>query len=881
MFTDNYDGSTWKKWDLHIHTVASDGKGTPEDIINAAVNEGMSVIAITDHHTTRSIDEAKRIGKEKGITVISGIEFRTEYGKESVHMIGLFPDKYNEVELNQKALEEVILNPLGLSRTLIVAKGRENNPALDEEAAFRNGWFHFQVDFKKASDLIHQYGGIVTVHSGDKSNSIEEMKHDGPGKTNVRDVVDSLGPVKEELLNNYIDICEKGSFTNKNIDFYLKNFNKPVIAASDAHKVRRVGKVFSWIKADATFEGLKQIKYEPEQRVRIQENIPDPKSDYQVIDSVIINHPDFGEQTIPFNNNLNAIIGGRSSGKSILLGCIAKLSNYYGEIKKDNPEYNSYIDEVSSNMQVIWKDKTENNSRKVEYFPQSYINSLASKSDKTVKLIEDILKGDDARKIAFETYEASISKNISEVSNLIEILNKLEYRKKENKKDAENIGDLDGINKEIIKLSKEVDDIKGKITNKLSEEEEDSYLKLKEEKTEKNCIVEQCELAEQQLINLKNAKLFKDLSGELIGLPEDVKNDFIIKLEDIERQIQKEWHDFIEKQMEKNTKQILELKKRIEEILNSSEYIKGESYYKENAAITQLNKLLEGEKNKKKKIDELMGNTLELDQEIQKNYSDLIKCEIMYKTKADELAQKISMERDDVKIYPKVTFDDDAFKEFVDSTFNKKSTMIKNLMEYVYESETSFCGDIEKLYQSILRDEVSIKGARDKKQVILEMFTTNFYKITYNVEYQNDNLESMSEGKKAFVILRMLLDFNENTCPILIDQPEDDLDNRAIYNDLVAYIRNKKKERQIILVTHNPNIVVTADAEEVIVANQNGIHNENKDGVRFEYRSGSIENTYKTSDQFILYSQGIREHICDILEGGDVAFIKRENKYDL
>ena len=110
---------------------------------------------------------------------------------------------------------------------------------------------------------------------------------------------------------------------------------------------------------------------------------------------------------------------------------------------------------------------------------------------------------------------------------------------------------------------------------------------------------------------------------------------------------------------------------------------------------------------------------------------------------------------------------------------------------------------------------------------------------------------------------------------------EDDLDNRAIYNDLVNYIRKKKGERQIILVTHNPNIVVASDAEEVIVANQHGVHNENVDAVKFAYCSGSIENTFKTDAETILERQGIREHICEILEGGDVAFIKRENKYRL
>lgn len=185
-------------------------------------------------------------------------------------------------------------------------------------------------------------------------------------------------------------------------------------------------------------------------------------------------------------------------------------------------------------------------------------------------------------------------------------------------------------------------------------------------------------------------------------------------------------------------------------------------------------------------------------------------------------------------------------------------------------------------FDNIVKGIVPLKGGKDKKQAAVELLSTNYYYFMYNVVYQGDTLSSMSEGKKAFVILRLLLDFDENKYPILIDQPEDDLDNRAIYNDLVTYIRNKKLERQIILVTHNPNITVGTDAEEIIVANQHGAHTENQDGVKFEYRSGAIENSYKRDGtKTVLLSQGIREHVCDLLEGGDIAFKKRESKYGL
>ena len=76
-------------------------------------------------------------------------------------------------------------------------------------------------------------------------------------------------------------------------------------------------------------------------------------------------------------------------------------------------------------------------------------------------------------------------------------------------------------------------------------------------------------------------------------------------------------------------------------------------------------------------------------------------------------------------------------------------------------------------------------------------------------------------------------------------------------------------------------MVVSSDSENVIVANQQGNDSKNSNGCRFQYISGALENN-KSKDkdcEFILQSQGIREHVCEILEGGEAAFIKREQKY--
>ncbi len=131
------------------------------------------------------------------------------------------------------------------------------------------------------------------------------------------------------------------------------------------------------------------------------------------------------------------------------------------------------------------------------------------------------------------------------------------------------------------------------------------------------------------------------------------------------------------------------------------------------------------------------------------------------------------------------------------------------------------------------------------------------------------------------VLLELILHLSNAEDPILIDQPEDNLDNRTIYNELNQFVKDKKVQRQIIFVTHNANLVVATDAENVLVANQSG-QDQGKDNreFTFEYVSGGLECTFRDPNASgILYQMGTREHTCDILEGGRDAFEKREKKY--
>lgn len=228
-----------------------------------------------------------------------------------------------------------------------------------------------------------------------------------------------------------------------------------------------------------------------------------------------------------------------------------------------------------------------------------------------------------------------------------------------------------------------------------------------------------------------------------------------------------------------------------------------------------------------------------------------------------------------------------AFTEFIYEAFdNRYFTSFNNKHGYTItdpredEYDDHLLIDIwDALLMKSKIGELNLKGTYTLKTALERLFD-NWFNLHYSVTSGNDTIADMSAGKKAHALLELLISLKDTSCPILIDQPEDDLDNRSIYNDLVRFIKNKKFDRQIIVVTHNANVVLGADAEQIIIANQNGKDTPNNDELRFEYRSGAIEdNDYDLTQKGILYQKGIQTQICDILEGGKIALELRSNKY--
>ncbi|XMB01272.1 hypothetical protein QNH99_00645 [Pantoea allii] len=133
--------------------------------------------------------------------------------------------------------------------------------------------------------------------------------------------------------------------------------------------------------------------------------------------------------------------------------------------------------------------------------------------------------------------------------------------------------------------------------------------------------------------------------------------------------------------------------------------------------------------------------------------------------------------------------------------------------------------------------------------------------------YRGRTIDKLSVGQRGTFYVSLKLATDPFGSPFVFDQPEDDLDNDFIMRQLVPLFRAIKKYRQVIIVTHNANLVINSDSEQVIVASN--------DGEIIEYNSGAIE------DGNIKSQTGIRHYICSILEGGHIAFSNREKKYGI
>ena len=160
--------------------------------------------------------------------------------------------------------------------------------------------------------------------------------------------------------------------------------------------------------------------------------------------------------------------------------------------------------------------------------------------------------------------------------------------------------------------------------------------------------------------------------------------------------------------------------------------------------------------------------------------------------------------------------------------------------------------DVKKL----MRQAGSVSGLYDY------LYQLSYIAPMYMLKYGNKILNELSPGEKGMILLIFYLLVDKNETPLVIDQPEDNLDNQTIVDVLVNCVKYTRKRRQIFMVTHNPNLAVVCDADQIISSSIDKVNGNN-----VKYLCGAIENP------------SINPDVVNILEGTKIAFDIRGDKY--
>ena len=879
-------GSEWRKWDLHIHTPASYDwdkkcKETVKDIIDKAIAEKLSVIAITDHHTVKGIDDVVKAVNGKDLTVLPGVEMRTDKGNKGIHIIGVFNSS-----VTSKTIYDKLLCPLNLSENDVKKKG--------------NG--QICCNFEEACQKIHELGGLVLLHAGNKSSSIEQLDSDVRAvlKKDLAFLVDIFEVSNEKQVDDYHKIVFPKIKREFPCVITSDACDRSKLKYKDGHSTEVIGKSFTWIKADPTFEGLKQIIYEPRDRVRIQKNNPEPLKSFYSINSLKISNGNINRNLsienvgIPLNRNLVSVIGGKGSGKTALLDLIANC--YPGKIDLSNK--NSFVNRIFDEGQDLLASinflNQENFSKKlaeakfvtdsdIEYIPQGQIENKIGNTREFHNFLQNLIfKSDKVGNSTayFEYYENE--KNKKEIKQKIEELNQGIFTIETQIKNE----NIENINRQLKLKETEKTDIQEKINSAkklFTKEKLDEVNKLQRElsvfKDRRDKLANLNHLTKGTLEKLteienlnKNIEIIKNLANELnlknvtVGVIEyktvkdqieNIQKKAALELSTISKSIEQTQHK-IEK-LQKNKKEYIILLNKVKEVDVAINLLKSRQ-----KNIEELNKSLSEKVEKRWVLYEQLISTYLL---LRRKYKELIG---VFSKDAYEILAGIEFKSSlifDFENFAKIGKDILDLRTVRESKGQKvsllESELLKdsiNAIEEIIKSESnnSKINNLTAIMKQKVYELLKIKKSTRTNEHLYEWLFGDYFSLNTEIYFNNIYLEKLSLGQKCTVLLKVYLAQGENT--ILIDQPDDNLDNEFIMNELVDAIRKAKLNRQVIIASNNANVVINSDAEQIIVA-------EYKNG-KISYMMGAIEEPI------------IKEKAIHILEGGRTAFEAREKKYN-
>lgn len=877
-----HSGNSFKKIDLHIHSPASNDHGWGDinefEFLGHFEDKGFDIIAVTDHNSGKWIDKLMRAAKDQrdrngwNIHVLPGVEISAT----GIHLTIIFPENTNSDKIGH-FLSQIKIEPSDWGNPEVIT---EKSPSEVCEIAHHE-------DFN---------GIVIGAHCNSSKNS----------------VVGAMSGIPREETLEKIDILELkvNSSAEKTIEYVRRDLGfpeMPFIFSSDSHKPDDIVSETCWLKMDiCSFSGVQQIIFEP--HLRCTYSPPKEPSYPHIIGISIIGGLYSGEQ-ISLNPNLNVMIGGRGAGKSALIDLIRFAFGIEPKIKEDE---RISIDRVTNFLNIGDKVRVFLHNKGKEYILERTMNYLEEgPKSKLVRVLDskpiiyEVTSIEPLRieKSTFELFPIEIfaqgevfalTKRVDEQRKLIdEYIGTEPYLQEEKNiisllnKNAETIIKSQALLDEQINRSSNREDIEKRI-GELQKHTQDEIFVEHDKWEEENRYYSLSKQKEEEV-----SKLTESFTYEIDSLP---------KLPD----------------KTPNSSEIENYNQIYNTLKSSIKFEEGKIHKSISEYVVKLQEIRSTWKNKYDKEDELLAEKLKelgvsdravIFGELQdkKTALKIIEEEIIPEIKRlNDIIENCKIERGKIvkQLY-------DSRKKLTDKRLeliNKFNNELKNTVNITLETEADPDIFIEKLND--IYDRSGIKN-RDKIWVALidnkvdpmkladiilskDNATLESFGITSDAaskiiqyptleqvfdiqtikmedipnislkkegEYDFTPLKELSFGEKCSAILSIVMLNKEY--PLIIDQPEDELDHAFINENVVTTVRKIKHRRQLLISIHNPNIPVLGDAELVIKVKKLP-----------RKITCTVERARGLEDKEII------KHL-KVLEGGEDALQKRSQKYGL
>ena len=993
----NKAGSVWRRWDLHLHTPGTklnDAFGGSDDniwnrYIDVLENSTVQVFGITDYFSCDAYFEltrryrARKPASTKAL--FANIELRLS---QSISRDGSHPNIHilfdnDPAVCSQEKIDRFLTN----LETQATDQANTMTRCSDLTTA---------ADFSSATVSLDSLIRALKDTFGDAKPYLLVFPANNDGLRST----DKDSPRKVLLADRIDKSCDLFFGFEKNTAYFLRDDRyatgesqpKPVVSGSDAHSFddleRLTGDVagFSptWIKADTTFTGLRQICHEPKFRVHIgptPDVITRQQQDgtkflkilqiNQVADYDGRNGRWFKSVELPFNPELTAIIGNKGGGKSALVDIIGLL----GESRQE--EHFSFLTDRSRSKKfrqpgfaenfsasLFWLTGKQNQKllsapcdiekpETVRYLPQNYFEQLTNEIEieQFRNEIEEVVFShvDETERLGKSSFaELEESKTLQckhEISSLKQRLRELNfeivrleeirspiYRRKLVAEIEAKRQELEAIDKAKPKevaipgsettgqtgLAKQVENLTGLLSRlqNLKEEKRAQITALKARVQEAERLRERIvsigaglrdDIAELQdkltTFDLKVEDIIRysihlqpldnkirQLKASIAALQVDNKLTFADSvdhtvldtlpdiragydhcndaLEHLKEQLsapQRRYQAYVEQLSAWKTKRIEIEGDLVEPKPSTLHHLQANLEYVDNTVGGLLEEKYQARR-------EIVRDIFQSKNIVLKFYGEL-------RSSVEERLQSVRTEGFEIQIDASFVIQREFTREFLNHIDQRKRGPFRHDRDALHElgrriqstywndcdGVIKFCEDLISNMRNHNGEELSIADqAHRVKELYDYLFSLDYLTTRYELQLGGKNLNELSPGEKGLLLLIFYLQLDRKNTPLVIDQPEDNLDNDSIFKVLATCIRDAKKRRQVILVTHNPNLAVGADAEQIVY-----VKLEKSQDYKFSYESGAIENPR------------LNRLIIDVLEGSQPAFVKRRLKYGI